>query len=778
MATSKQVDAIGLPAGKLLFIGIGGMGMAPLAGWMQQSGYSVCGYDDDLQQPVRNFLTSAGVELNEFLLADQVDEYAAVVYSSAVGESHPLYVAAKQAGLPMLRRGELLYRVAETKRFIAVVGSHGKTTTSGMIAHLIERLNLDVDYILGGFPSDPSISPSSVKQSEWLVAEVDESDGTIDLFSPERTVILNIDWDHSDYYGSEDQLEKTFLDLISRTKESVFVSVESGLQERFSGTAKVPIYSFGLEGDFSATVVENDEVKIGSLFRDVVLHAFPSGRFNQVNGVAALAVMQKFTDSYSSGILSDFAGIARRQTVLYRSEDLVVVEDYAHHPTEIYELLNCLRAIERGNQLVVVFQPHRYSRTRQFKAELSESLSLADQIILLPVYGAHEDELVGGAIEDLRDAFAGQSPEIISMDFSAACDLAERVQHSPTTLAFVGAGDIEIFAGVFTAWIRSGANFEIAYQEFLKDRLSPECVLKSNEPLANKTTMRVGGAARFYAEPQHLGDLKSLLRAAKLFGLSHFCMGRGSNLLVPDEGFDGLVIRFSSEAWRKIEYLGDGRFWVAAGARLKQVCGQAAKVGLAGFEFLEGIPGSVGGSLRMNAGAMGSWIFDLVERVILLDEEGRVADLPKSAFHFGYRKVEEISRGIALGAILKSPEQSEVSAIRECIDSYSKLRRASQPRDPSAGCIFKNPEGNYAGKLIDTHGIKGMRVGAAEVSDVHGNFIVNRGGATAGDVIELVRQVRAAVKEKSGYVLEPEVLLMGKSWDEALAEEKMEKFTI
>ena len=172
----------------------------------------------------------------------------------------------------------------------------------------------------------------------------------------------------------------------------------------------------------------------------------------------------------------------------------------------------------------------------------------------------------------------------------------------------------------------------------------------------------------------------------------------------------------------------------------------------------------------MNAGAMGNWIFDVVERVQLLDADGRVRDLPKEAFHFGYRKVEEISAGIALGAILRSPEKEKGAAIRERMDSYASVRKASQPREPSAGCIFKNPEGDYAGKLIDANGLKGLQVGGAEVSAVHGNFIVNKGSATAKDIIELVRRVRAAVHQSSGKVLEPEVLLLGQDWNQVLGE--------
>ena len=469
--------------------------------------------------------------------------------------------------------------------------------------------------------------------------------------------------------------------------------------------------------------------------------------------------------------LLGFPGIARRQTRLLESPELTVYEDYAHHPTEIRALLAELRAVQPDQRLVVVFQSHRYSRTRQFKAAFAEALAEADELFLLPVYAAHEAQQEGGAVEDLAAAFDRPIPTLLPMDLEGAGALAEAVQAGPCTLAFVGAGDLDQFGAVFTSLIRCSFDLEAAWLDYLQGRVSPECQLACHEPLARKTTMRVGGAARFYAEPANFCDLRALLKAAALFNQDIFCLGRGSNLIVADEGYDGLVIRFTAAAWRAVEVLDSGHVWAAAGVRLKEICGQAAKAGLGGFEFMEGIPGSLGGSLRMNAGAMGNWMFDAVDRVQMLDAQGRYLDLPKEAFHFGYRKVEEISRGIALGALLKAADADSSEQIRERMDQYSVSRKSSQPRDPSAGCIFKNPEGNYAGKLIDAHGIKGMSVGAVEVSAVHGNFIVNTGGATAADVIELVRRVRAALKARSGYVLEPEVLLLGRSWDEVLEEE-------
>lgn len=745
-----------------LFLGVGGMGMAPLAGWMAEAGYLICGYDAHLQERVRFWLDGAGVQLEDFIFPEQVGDYTTVVYSSAVSAEHPVLAAARDAGLRLLRRGEMLAELARDRRLIAIVGSHGKTTTSGMIAHGIRREGIECNYILGGLFADGSTPPWRYALDDWLVAEIDESDGTIEDFSPAMTVVLNVDWDHADRYRAPEDLDAAFLGVMKRTREMIVLPEACRLQP------PVGVEAF----EFAGGAARHG------------LRPPPPARFNELNGDAAATVLGCLGANLNADLLATFPGMARRQSYRYRSPQLTIVEDYAHHPTEIDALIECLRANEPEKQLHLVFQPHRFTRTRQFKSAFARSLSAADVVYLLPVYAAHEVGDAGAAGIDLAAEFSEKRPADLSSDFVGIQTLEASIYSASSAsgvqLAFVGAGDIEEFAAAFTAHVRAAdlepvgqggdGQLRAAWTAYLQGRLSSGCVLKFDEPLANKTTMRVGGAARFYAEPANLSDLRVLLRAAQLFTLEVFHIGRGSNLLVSDAGFNGLVIRFSARAWRRVETLGEGRIWAAAGGRLKEICGYAAKQGLSGFEFLEGIPGAVGGALRMNAGAMGSWIFDLVERVQMLDEFGVYHDLPKDAFHFGYRKVEEISRGIALGAILRSADSSTEASIRDRIDSYSSARKESQPRGASAGCIFKNPEGNFAGKLIDELGIKGMAVGGAEVSSVHGNFIVNQGKASAADVIELVRQVRARVKAESGYVLEPEVLLVGQSWEDVLAE--------
>jgi len=300
--------------------------------------------------------------------------------------------------------------------------------------------------------------------------------------------------------------------------------------------------------------------------------------------------------------------------------------------------------------------------------------------------------------------------------------------------------------------------------------VSPETTITREESLAEKTTMRVGGAARVYVEPASVEDLQAIFRQLTGEAVPVVMLGRGSNLLIPDKGVDAVVVSLSHPSWQVFESRPDGRVWVGAGLRLKNLCGLAIKAGLAGFEFLEGIPGNVGGALRMNAGAMGGWMFDVVEEVRLMTRAGEIRTLRKSEMHVDYRHCAELTEAVALGALLvpvhAKPDDDQ--AIKRQIDAYRDKRHQTQPREPSAGCIFKNPPGNSAGRLIDQAGLKGERIGGAEVSTVHANFIVNRGGASCADVIALVRRVRARVQESSGVTLEPEVLLYGSEWGREL----------
>jgi UDP-N-acetylenolpyruvoylglucosamine reductase len=293
----------------------------------------------------------------------------------------------------------------------------------------------------------------------------------------------------------------------------------------------------------------------------------------------------------------------------------------------------------------------------------------------------------------------------------------------------------------------------------LAQRVSRATVIRRDEPLAKHTTLRVGGPADVYIQPASEQDLVAVLAYCHDRSQQFFVLGRGSNLLVKDGGFRGVVICLAHAHFSRIEVTGEC-LNCGAGARLKAVAAEARGKGLAGLEFMEGIPGSVGGALRMNAGAMGGAIFDVVESVRLMSFDGMVHERGARELAAAYRSCPTLTTHIALSVVLRGQPASR-EAIGQRMNEYSRKRWQSQPAALSAGCMFKNPASIPAGKLIDELGLKGMRVGGAVVSAEHGNFIVNDGTATARDVLELIEIIRQRARVERGIELETEVQVVG-----------------
>ena len=303
------------------------------------------------------------------------------------------------------------------------------------------------------------------------------------------------------------------------------------------------------------------------------------------------------------------------------------------------------------------------------------------------------------------------------------------------------------------------SNFDFANE--LAARVSRATVFRRDEPLAKRTTLRVGGPADFFVEPADETDLAAVLKTCREGELPFFILGRGSNLLVRDGGFRGAVICLSQPFFSHVEIYGE-KLHCGAGAKLKTVAVEARRNGLSGVEFLEGIPGSVGGALRMNAGAMGGQTFDAIESVRLMNFEGVIRQLTPQEMNVTYRNCVTLKNHIALAAIFKcKPLPHE--EIEQRMKAYSEKRWESQPAAPSAGCIFKNPPAIPAGKLVDELGLKGTRVGGAVVSAEHGNFIINDGKATARDVLELIEILKAKAKAERGIELHTEVEIIGEN---------------
>ena len=298
-----------------------------------------------------------------------------------------------------------------------------------------------------------------------------------------------------------------------------------------------------------------------------------------------------------------------------------------------------------------------------------------------------------------------------------------------------------------------------------KERLAALCQLEKipvlwDEPMKNHTSFKIGGPAAALCAPKDRQQLRELVGFVQREGVDSWYIGNGSNLLVSDKGLNGIAILLDSGFDGEIEV--DGTVLLApAGKKLSAVCAAACAAGLTGLEFAYGIPGSVGGAVYMNAGAYGGEMKDRLLWVEYLAPTGEIVRLEQEQLSLSYRHSRFMEEGMQGSCIVRAAfglQRGEKAAIQSEMDRILNQRRQKQPLEyPSAGSTFKRPQGAYAAQLIDECGLKGFTVGGAQVSEKHAGFVINTGKATCADVLELTRQVRECVKEKTGYLLELEV---------------------
>lgn len=399
------------------FVGVGGIGMSGIAELLANLGYRVSGSDARTTDATRR-LAGLGVVTHEGHAAANVAEAEVVVVSSAIDASNPEVAEAKKRGIPVIPRAEMLAELMRLRFGIAIAGAHGKTTTTAMVALVLERGGLDPTAVIGGRLSAFG-SNARLGKGEYIVVEADESDRSFLMLSPQIAVITNLDREHMENYGSFDAIEQAFADFANKTPfyGAVIACVDDPLLAAVLPRMRRRVITYGFRTE-TADVRGSEPVLSGFGGRCKVRYALHGaagargegvielgvpGAHNLMNALAAVAVGIELGVPFASiaSALAEFKGAERRFQVLGEEGGVTVIDDYGHHPTEIAAVLDAARASNPG-RVVVAFQPHRYSRTRDLLAEFGPALAKADQIVLTEIYAASEAPIAGVSGEALR----------------------------------------------------------------------------------------------------------------------------------------------------------------------------------------------------------------------------------------------------------------------------------------------------------------------------------------------------------------------------------------
>lgn len=745
-------------------IGVAGSGMSGLASLLLGLGHRVSG-SDRVTSGETERLEKAGLVFSSPHSADAVADADAVIYSSAIKPGNAAYDAAVSAGTPLLRRAEALAAIMHGKKGVVVAGTHGKTTTSALAAHVLRVGGKNPCHYVGAEIPILGTNANWDDRGDLFVAEGDESDGTLVNFHSEHAILLNVEEEHLDFY--ENGLEgicEVFGQFCDQTSGRIFYCGDDKNAQRVCGERPNAVsYGWNRELDYSAgelspkgagtefTVYRKGEeagrVRLGI-----------PGRHNVLNALAAIALADEAEVSFDriDEALSSFRGARRRFEIKRQSDNVTIVDDYGHHPTEIAATIQTARSQHAG-RLICLFQPHRFSRTKLLRDEFGSCFDGVDELYVCDIYPASEKPIEGitgqtivDAVEELGDVGkAVFHPSLDSMHLAIGRSLKPG-----DWVMTLGAGNIH---EVGTRLARDLAERDRLVD--LLDEYESGGAVKLYEPMRRHTTMKVGGPAQYWVEPTTVDGLARLVKYCADSGMPFRVVGRGSNLLVRDGGIPGVVVNPVKGEFSEIHSDGD-TIRAGAGVKYKALAAAAQSAGLGNFEWMEGIPGNVGGSLRMNAGAMGWETFDQVVSVRMIDAEGNVFEKTKEEIRHSYRNVPELAHNVAVSAVFRGEAKPDAD-IAEAMNASKEKRRSSQPVAASAGCIFKNPEGIGAGQLVDELGLKDSGVGKARVSEVHGNFIVNDGSATARDVLDLIEKIKEEARSERGIELDTEVQIIG-----------------
>ena len=446
------------PGSRVHLMGVGGIGMAGVARLLAARGLRVTGCDSGTPRTME-WLRSCGIPASTGHDGAHLEDVDWAIFSPALQPGHPERIAAKQCKIPLYRRGQVLPVLAEQWKTVAVSGTHGKTTTSSMIAHILRICGADPSWCIGG-ELPPDGAPAGVGKSKWLAVEADESDGTLAHYLPEIAVITNIEFDHMEHFDSKEAMVDCFRAFARQAKAVVFCADDSEAA-RVGAAAKGISYGLSAGSDFSAEIAEvgpgGTQFAVRAPVGRVSSVFLPlPGRHNVLNALAALAACDRCGIALDAAAkaLGSFALPKRRFEPVAEARGIRVLADYAHHPSEIRALIDAAKQAGAA-RIWAVFQPHRYTRTLALGADFPPAFDGVAGVILAPVYAASEPPLAGGTSDDLLKHFqrhAGAPAELASNLEDAASRVVARWKPGDWVLV-VGAGDVEDVGPMLKKWL-------------------------------------------------------------------------------------------------------------------------------------------------------------------------------------------------------------------------------------------------------------------------------------------------------------------------------------
>lgn len=759
------------------FVGVGGIGMSGIAQVLLEMGHEVSGSDVELNSITKKLEAIGGRMLEGHKASNVSPDTDILVYSSSISKDNPEMKAALRQNVKVMHRAEMLGQIFNSKKGIAVTGTHGKTTTTSLVAVMLENAGADPTVIIGG---EVNLFSGNAKLGlgPYAVAEADESDSSFLHLEPLYAAVMNIEMEHMDHFKSMEHIHSSYRAFVNNIKENgaVFYNIDDlNVRMVMKGSRKKSeTFGFSKNADMYPADIKMDgfNTSFKCVYKNIILGTVNlkiPGRHNVSNAMAAVLIGLKMGLGFKeiAHAIKDFDGAKRRFQLRADSDGVMLIEDYAHHPTEIRAVLRACRNW-KGKRVIAIFQPHRYTRTKFLANDFGQCFAGADKLILTDIYAASEKAIKGVSIKNIYDRVKRsglKDVEIVEKDEIPQYIMS--IKKPGDMILVLGAGDIKEVAnrlcGMMDKASEGGAAGKYSADEELLAglRKSVRGRIKLGERLSLRTSLRIGGDAGIWVEPADEGDLEKVLAFSRSRRIPMFVIGNGSNLLASDGGFNGILIRLASPAFNGLKIKGS-TVRVGAGYSLPKFVRICCEKGLGGMESLVGIPGTIGGAIYMNAGGYNNPIYrnigEFVASLKVMDYDGKVKVLKKSDLKFGYRS-SNLDRYIVLEAELRLGKGDRLDLDSSCI-RFLKMKKEKQALDmPSAGCMFKNPD-NFqftCGQMIDMLKLKGKRIGGAEISAKHANFIVNRKGATCRDVLELVKFIKDKVRENYGIDLELEV---------------------